>query len=673
MGRAREWMAKAKVAPARTRALGRSLAALRATERAAGPIDDQLATLQWRIDALTAEVQRLSASAAAVATATAVAATAVAAAAPATDPARDAALIALWTAHAPLAHHPLVSVVIPTHLPSRLGRLRSAIDSVLAQSYSHWELLVVDNSPDGMLQPLPAWWPADARVRVLTSTPNDGATARNLGVRQASGELIAYLDDDCTWFPWWMRSAVVALASDPAAAFAYGLRVTGGTGLTPRWVHAEPLTPLSLHLANPVDTNVLVHRSDVAASWPSHLPSAQDYDLIVQLSSMPHVVVPVPACAYGTDDPTRIWADGTDHTAEVAHVRATARARRPLRVVAANGLYPLVTETYIGDELEGLRQVGVDVALARQFDGPSPCDNTVDARLFDTLQAAIEAHDPDVVLCHWAETAADWAAPIATAAGVPHAVRLHSFCSGRGTESIMTEWCVGTWSLPGAERGHAHDHVLPTMVRTPPVPSDDTRRSRRLLSVSAGLPKKDFPRLLAAVELADVELDLILGTTRGWEEIPTLLREMAAASPARPTVEVDVPHADVLARFATVGAMVYSIAPEHPLGQPRSVLEGALTATPLVLPDLAPMRAIAGDTAHYYTVGDVGLMAAAIRAAIDQPHPLTDRLTLAASLRAAHSGAAHFERFRDELTAEVVRWQAQRAADPVAAAARWWG
>lgn len=656
-------MASVKVAPARTRALRASLGSLRAAERTAGPIDGRLAALEDRIAALTAEVDRLAA------TATAPASTAPASAA---DPARDAAVVALWAAHAPLAHHPLVSVVMPTHLPSRLGRLHSAIDSVLAQSYANWELLVVDNSPEHMLQSPPPWWPADARVRILTSPPNDGATARNHGMQHSQGDLIAYLDDDCTWFPWWVRSAVVALAAEPAAAFAYGVRVSGGDGLVPRWVHAEPLTPLSLHLGNPVDTNVLVHRAGVDASWPSHLPTAQDYDLVVQLADQPHVFVPVPACAYGTDDPTRIWADGSDHSVEVAQVRSRARARRPLRVVAANGLYPLITETYIGDELEGLRQAGVDVVLARQFETPSPCENAVDAPLFDTLQAAIEAHDPDVVLCHWAETA-DWAAPIAAAAGVPHAVRLHSFCADRATESIISEWCVGTWSLPGAERAHRHDHVLPTMILAAPTPSDDAGRTRRLLSVSAGLPKKDFPRLLAAAALADVDVDLIIGTTRGWERIPAELRDMVAASPARGTVEVDVPHTRVLSRLAAAGALVYGIAPDHPIGQPRSVLEGALTATPLVLPDHAAMRAIAGDTAHYYAVGDVGLMAAAIRGALDHPHPLADRLALAASVGAAHSGAAHFDRFRDELTAEVVRWQAQRATGPVAAAARWWG
>lgn len=625
-------------------------------------MDAQLAALTARLEELSADVTRLRALD--------LAHTTVASGAVPHDE-RDVLLSALWTAHAPLHRHPLVTVIMPTHLASRQGRLRSAIDSVIAQSYREWELLVVDNSADGMLREPPDWWPDDPRVRVLTSSPHDGGAARNMAVDAAGGQLIAYLDDDCVWFPWWVHAAVAALQANPAAAFVYGIRLSGGAGLAPEWVHAAPLTPLSLHVGNPIDTNVLVHRAGIDARWQPHMPASQDYDLAVQLSVQPHEFVPVPACAYATDEPTRIWAAGNDHTAEVERVRHTARTRRPLRVVAANALYPLITETYIGDELEGLRRSGVDVVLARQFVGPTPCVNVVDAPLYDSVDAAIEAHDPDVVLCHWAQTA-DWAAAAATAHGIPHAVRLHSFCAERSTASIMNEWCVGMWSLPGDDRTHAYQYFLPTMLLHPPFPGDDADRDHTLLSVSAGLPKKDFPRLLAAAHLADADLSMIVGTTRGWEQIPDELRAMAAASPARAEVVVDLPHLDALDRLRHAGAAVYNLAPDVPFGQPRSVLEAALCATPLVLPEHPALRTIAGDTAHYFTIGDVGTMAAAIGEALHRPHPLADRLALAESVRAAHSGTAHFERWRDELTAAVVRWQADHTPGPSAAAARWW-
>ncbi len=587
----------------------------------------------------------------------------------------QALVAALWLTNAPIAGSPLVSVVMPTYLPARLGHLRHAIESVRAQSYVSWELFVVDNSRGGMLDDLPDWWPDDHRVRVLRSAPHQGNLARNEALAAAKGELIAYLDDDCLWFPWWLRAVVTSLEGSPAAQFAYGVHLSGSARHAPDWINAMPLTPLQLHVDNPVDTNSLVHRAGLGEQWDMTMGSCGDYDLVERLSVHPHVFVPIPACAYGMNAPERVWAAEAQHLhkGDLDTVRARARRRRPLRVVAANGVYPLITETYIGDELEGLRRHGVEIVLARQLKAPTESVSAVDAPLFESLEEAISSTDPDLVLSHWADTAR-WSGPVAAAYGVPHAVRLHSFCAAVPDDVIYNEWCVGTWGFANNPRRHPLAHEFPTMILDPGEPNtNDAGRSRTTLSVSAGLPKKAWLDLIeAAAEIDDARLHIIMGLTNGWEHLAVEVAALASQHGHVDAVDVDVSFEATQRAIRSSAVLVYSSGPGVHLGQPRSIIEAALAATPLVVPDEPELRAMVGETATFYTRGDTASLARAIRRALDAPHPMDQRLALADNIRSAHADPLRFAQWAEELTRALVTWQSARTPGADASAGRWW-
>lgn len=92
---------------------------------------------------------------------------------------------------------PLVSAIIPTY--NRAHIVCEAVESALAQTYPHIEVIVVDDgSKDDTLARLAQY---GDRIRVVTQ-PNKGpAAARNLGIRVSCGELIAFLDSDDIWLP----------------------------------------------------------------------------------------------------------------------------------------------------------------------------------------------------------------------------------------------------------------------------------------------------------------------------------------------------------------------------------------------------------------------------------------------------------------------------------------
>lgn len=92
----------------------------------------------------------------------------------------------------------LVSVIIPTY--NRRRYLCEAIDSVLAQTYPHYEIIVVDDgSTDGTGGVLAARY--GDRISYLYQANRGEAAARNLGIRHSRGQYIAFLDSDDLWRP----------------------------------------------------------------------------------------------------------------------------------------------------------------------------------------------------------------------------------------------------------------------------------------------------------------------------------------------------------------------------------------------------------------------------------------------------------------------------------------
>ena len=95
--------------------------------------------------------------------------------------------------------NPLVSIIIPTY--NRAEDLKRALQSVFDQTFTDWEVVVVDNhsidNTDRLIESF-----NDPRIR-LFKIHNEGviAASRNLGLKHALGEYIAFLDSDDWWLP----------------------------------------------------------------------------------------------------------------------------------------------------------------------------------------------------------------------------------------------------------------------------------------------------------------------------------------------------------------------------------------------------------------------------------------------------------------------------------------
>ena len=119
---------------------------------------------------------------------------------------------------------PAVTVVIPLY--QKAGTIVAAIRSVLRQQFADFELLVVD---DGSTDEGPALAAdvTDPRIRLLCQ-PNQGpGAARNRGLAEARGPLVAFLDADDEWTPEFLQLGVAALAPEPECAVWVAGRVEG--------------------------------------------------------------------------------------------------------------------------------------------------------------------------------------------------------------------------------------------------------------------------------------------------------------------------------------------------------------------------------------------------------------------------------------------------------------
>lgn len=148
--------------------------------------------------------------------------------------------VSLQTADTRTTRSGRVSVVVPTY--SHRDFVLASLDSVFAQTHPDVEVIVVnDGSPDdtaARLRPL-----VDAgRIRYLEQGNQGQGAARNRGLEIATGEFVAFLDDDDLWPPDTLSRLVAALESDPSRVMAYGdeLRLLADGRLHPQRQETRP-------------------------------------------------------------------------------------------------------------------------------------------------------------------------------------------------------------------------------------------------------------------------------------------------------------------------------------------------------------------------------------------------------------------------------------------------
>lgn len=112
----------------------------------------------------------------------------------------------------------LFSVVIPTY--NRAALLREALNSVFAQEFTDFEVIVVDDGSTDETKSVARSF--GERVRFFRQENRGPGAARNLGIHRASGEYVAFLDSDDVWFPWTLATHVETIRASARPSFISG-------------------------------------------------------------------------------------------------------------------------------------------------------------------------------------------------------------------------------------------------------------------------------------------------------------------------------------------------------------------------------------------------------------------------------------------------------------------
>lgn len=192
---------------------------------------------------------------------------------------------------------PLVSAVLITR--NRLPLLQKAVGSVLSQTWQDLELIIVDDaSTDGTENWLTDFASSHPVMILRTSEASGANHARNLGIRQATGEYIALLDDDDLWLPEKTERQVNYLLSHPdcgvvscarIAEYVSGLYETEPPEILPEGdLHQRIFS--DLHFTS---SRLMIQKSLLlqAGLFDESLPAWQDFELMIRLSQLTHIGV----------------------------------------------------------------------------------------------------------------------------------------------------------------------------------------------------------------------------------------------------------------------------------------------------------------------------------------------------------------------------------------------
>ena len=178
----------------------------------------------------------------------------------------------------------MVSVIIPSY--NRAHTLRRSIDSVLAQTYSNLEVIIVDDGSTDDTETVVRAIP-DPRVRYIRQKNQGACAARNHGVDLAKGEFIAFHDSDDLWHPEKLEKQLKALQEHDAAIVCCRLaqqQKDGSAELIPREFENGFRTQRDNLFG--IGTQTLLAQREVFEHFrfDPEMPRFQEFELLVRIT-----------------------------------------------------------------------------------------------------------------------------------------------------------------------------------------------------------------------------------------------------------------------------------------------------------------------------------------------------------------------------------------------------
>lgn len=186
---------------------------------------------------------------------------------------------------------PLISIIIPTFQRAHL--LARAYRSVANQTFEDWELLIIDDgSSDGTEVMAKKWQESDPRIHFYkrpTDRKKGASTCRNIGIENAKGSMIAFLDSDDEWYEERLEACVKYMQAHQINALYSGAEIRGKSASYLRTsrelIQGESLFDFLLKNDSFIPTPSLIVDSTIAkkAKFNEELRQHEDYEFILKV------------------------------------------------------------------------------------------------------------------------------------------------------------------------------------------------------------------------------------------------------------------------------------------------------------------------------------------------------------------------------------------------------
>lgn len=506
----------------------------------------------------------------------------------------------------------VVSIVMPVR--DRAALVGDAIESVIAQRYPHWELIVVDDGSEDDSAATVSHYLHDTRIRLERIEPAGAAAARNHALQRAQGELIAYLDSDNLWYPGFLDAAVAALDAEATTALVYGALASTSHGL-PGAILFEDFDLARLQQENYIDLNTVVHRRELYArlgGFDEGLTRLIDWDLLLRYTADDRAhALPVLAARYRCADAKRITdtvpAGPNWLRIREKHDPLPTPARRP-KILYVVWHYPQLSESYLEGEIRCMLRFGADIELWREVGPASPYPPSVPVHEGDIADVVARVR-PDAIHVHWLGYAVAQREAL-EAIGLPLTLRMHGF-------DVSPDQLGRLLAMSSLHRVHA----FPAQLRLPggddprmrAVPSafdtsyfgpSDEKDSRLVVRAGACLPSKDIALFFEAAKRCPELRFVFAGVTcNEWEPYVEELRRLREEMQSPVELRFDVPREETAALIGRAGIYLHTIHPpsaKHgaPIGMPISIAEAMATGCYVLVrnqPELVDYVGEAGD------------------------------------------------------------------------------
>ncbi|MFN0087738.1 MAG: glycosyltransferase [Blastocatellia bacterium] len=486
-----------------------------------------------------------------------------------------------------------VSIIMPAW--NRADVIERALQSVLAQTWTNWECIIVDDGSEDDTGARIANYLPDSRFQYIRQPHRNVSVARNQGLARAKGEIIAYLDTDNVWYPDYLARVVEAFERDHAVDGLYAAQLVEQADPPSSFVRCEPFDLKRLRRENYIDMNVFSHRRrmvEAHGGFDERMERLTDWDLILRYAEAGRIQrIPELGGIYTHGRADQITHRRSGHYSryqirEKQRQRMPAPERPPARVLYALWHYPQLSESYVRVELRAAIKKGVEVEVWSQEDVAAPYESEAEVHR-GSLAAAIERFQPDVLHTHWLNMAGQ-ILDASKESGLPVTVRAHGF-------EFAPDLAMHLESLPRIRSLFLFPHqiakcrtagakMVPLNGMFRPDLYSPSRKDRRLVvRTGTGLMTKDYGSFMRTARLCpDHRFLLILCRAYLKEKVTDEVVRMNAEMGSPVEIRINLQHEEVAQWMGRAGVYMHTTDPAEPYGMPISIAEAMATGAHVI-------------------------------------------------------------------------------------------